>query len=176
MVEIDFDRIRQRSIRDFMSCRGLLTTRDFIKMQPTCFDPDCADEYRSHQETYLIEASPEVAWNAYKTIHPSEAWCGHMISFGLQYSRATGAISYIDDHYHGMEVGTVLVLSLKLLWGLFHLAVAHELMEINDEQRSLKLCYMASGASEGSQWISLKETPEGHTLVVHETLYKQTHF
>ena len=172
MQEIDLSRIKPRKVRDFISCQGLLSSRDFTKMRPTCFDPRRADDFRSHQEYYLIKASPDIVWDTYKTIHPAEAWCGHMISFGLQYSATTGKVCYLDDEYHGMEVGVVVVLNLKLFWGLFNLAVAHQIMEIDEVNRTIKLCYMASGASEGSQWISLLETEEGYTGIYHETMYK----
>ena len=76
------------------------------------------------------------------------------------------------DPYEGMEKGQVIILNLRLFGGLFNLAVAHEVMEVNDEEHSLKLCYMKGGASEGSQHISLKETPEGFTEVFHHTYYK----
>jgi hypothetical protein len=95
-----------------------------------------------------------------------------MISFGLQYSRKTGKVCYLDDQYHGMEVGVVIVLNLRLFWGLLNIAVAHQVMEIDEANRRIKLCYMACGASEGSQWISLFETEDGYTGIQHETLYK----
>jgi hypothetical protein len=172
MPKIDLSRIKSRKVRDFITCQGLLSSRDFIKIQPTCFDPGRANDFHTHQEYYLIKATPDEVWNTYKTIHPAEAWCGHMISFGLQYSNRTGKVCYLDDKYHGMEVGVVVILNLKLFWGLLNIAVAHQIMEIDEASRTFKLCYMASGASEGSQWISLRETEEGFTGVYHETLYK----
>jgi hypothetical protein len=95
-----------------------------------------------------------------------------MVSFGLQYSRARNVVSYLDDPYSGMEAGQVIVLNLKLFWGLLNIAVAHEVAEINDADRTMKLCYMMGGASEGSQWIALSETQHGFTKVSHETYYK----
>ena len=71
-----------------------------------------------------------------------------------------------------MQKGQIIILNLNLFWGLLNIAVAHEVTEVNEQKRLIKLCYMKGGASEGSQWITLNETKEGYTEVSHQTLYK----
>ena len=141
-------------------------------MRPECYNPALESTYHIHNKTFLIRSNIDCVWNAYKTIHPKEAWNGAMVSFGLQYSTKKNSINYINDDYAGMEKGQIIILNLRLLWGGFNIAVAHEVSEVNEQKRMIKLCYMRGGASEGSQMITMRETKEGFTEVLHKTFYK----
>lgn len=168
---MDLEKIKQKRVREFINNNGL-TQGGFSKLQPVCYKPEDADSYRKHFQSFLIKKNIEVVWNTYTTIHPKEAWNGEMVSFGLQYSLKNNIISYLDEPCAGMENGQIIILNLSILWGVLTIAVAHEIAEVNKSEWLIKLCYMKGGASEGSQWITLKETPEGFTEVSHLTLYK----
>lgn len=170
--EVDFGKVKQKKVKKFMTDYGLHKLAGFTKMRPVCYDPALKTSYHIHHKTFLIRQNIESVWSAYKTIHPNEAWKGEMVSFGLQYSRRSNAINYLNDEYGGMERGQIIILNLRLLWGALNIAVAHQVTEVNEEKRSIKLCYMKGGASEGSQWITLNETKDGFTEVSHQTLYK----
>ncbi|HEY5744571.1 MAG TPA: hypothetical protein VIU12_00715 [Chryseolinea sp.] len=169
---IDLQKIKQKKVRKFLTDKGITTTAQFPILIPVCTDTARLDTYHQHAKTFLIHRRLAEVWETYKTISPEEAWRGEMVSFGLQYNRAKDRVTYMHDPYEGMEKGQVIILNLRLFGGLFNLAVAHEVMEVNNEAHSLKLCYMKGGASEGSQHISLKETAEGFTEVFHLTYYK----
>jgi hypothetical protein len=172
MMEIDLDKINPKKVRQFLMKFGLTHIEQFAKLKPVCFNEAMAKSYRKHFRTFIIEQDISTVWNAYATIHPNEAWNGNMLSFGVQYSRCTHSFQYINDPYAGMQMGQILILNLRLLWGMVNIAVAHEIAEINQKERIIKMCYMPGGASEGSQWISLKETKEGFTEIEHLTYYK----
>ena len=169
---VDFSRIRQEKVRRFILDNGLTTAEGFEQMGPVCHERNSGNFYREHSMTFLIKKNIDEVWNIYKTINPKEAWNGAMVSFGLQYSRRNNVITYLGDAYEGMESGQVIILNLKLLGGIFNMAVAHEIAEVNDEAKSFRLCYMKGGASKGSQYITLKKTPENFTEVIHHTYYK----
>ncbi len=171
-MEIDFARIRQEKVKKFISRFGLVNTLGFKKIKAVCYNPIEEKTYRKHHQSYLIHNDIESVWHTYKSIHPKEAWTGEMVSFGVQYSKNSNCINYLDDPYSGMEKGQIIILNLRLFWGLLNIAVAHEVVEVNEDKRTIKLCYMEGGASEGSQWIQLLETKEGFTEVSHLTLYK----
>ncbi len=171
-MEIDFERINQEKVKKFISRFGLVNSLGFKKIKSVCYNPIEANTYRKHQQSYLIHNDVASVWHTYKSIHPKDAWNGEMVSFGLQYSKNNNCINYLNDPYTGMEKGQIIVLNLRLLWGLLNIAVAHEVVDVNEEERTIKLCYMEGGASEGSQWIQLLETKEGFTEVSHLTLYK----
>jgi hypothetical protein len=171
-MEIDFERVRQQKVKAFLNRFSLLNTLGFRNIKALCYRPDEDSTYRKHHQTYIIKNDLATVWHTYKLIHPKEAWNGEMVSFGVQYSKNNDRISYLDDPYSGMEQGQIIVLNLRLLWGLLNIAVAHEVAEVNDAEHAIKLCYMEGGASEGSQWIRLRETKDGFTEVSHLTLYK----
>lgn len=171
-MEVDFKKISQNTVKKFLLHRNLNKAADFSGLQSVCFDPAYETTCQKHLRSYSIRQNIDAVWNIYKSIHPREAWCGEMVSFGLQYSRKDTTINYVNDPYPGLEVGQIIIMNLQFLWGLFHIAVAHEVAAIDEKERMIKLCYMDGGASEGSQWITLHETSEGFTEVSHLTLYK----
>jgi len=170
--EVDFGKIKQKKVRSFIRQNGLDILTGFTRMLPICYDPECKASYHKHRKSFLIRQDIESVWNIYKTIHPREAWNGEMVGFGLQYSKRNNTVNYLNDEYPGMEKGQVIILNLRLFWGALNIAVAHEVAEVNEKDRRIKLCYMEGGASEGSQWITLRATKEGFTMVSHQTYYK----
>jgi len=177
LLEVDFQKVRQKTVKKFITTFGLSSPTGFTEMRSECYNPSMESSYHLHTKTFLIRSKIDCVWNAYKTIHPKEAWNGAMVSFGLQYSRMNNSINYINDAYSGMEKGQIIILNLRLLWGGINIAVAHEVREVNDQIRMIRLCYMRGGASEGSQIITMRETKDGFTEVLHKTFYKsKSHF
>jgi hypothetical protein len=168
---VDFNRIKQEKVKKYIVDYDLKTRVGFKKLKPLCFMLNEA-KYHQHVETFVIKQNISIVWNTYKTINHQDAWGGSMVSFGVQYSRRHNAFHYFDDEYSGMEVGQVIILNLRFIFGLLNIAVAHEISEMNEEEKMVKLCYMENGVTEGSQWISLSETKEGFTEVYHKTLYR----
>lgn len=171
-MEIDQERIKHRTVKEFLRKFGITSVDQLAALKPLCYNEAFAHTYRRHILTFVIKKDVGAVWNAYANIHPKEAWNAGMVGFGIQYSRSTHSIHYLTDPDTGMEQGQILLLNLRLPGGLANIAVAHFVAEMNEAQRVIKLCYMEGGASEGSQWISLKETAEGFTEVTHLTLYK----
>lgn len=171
---IDLGRIRQKQVRKFIGNFGLHSTSGFKRMQAAGYCANDGKAYHKHHKTFVIRQNPDLVWDAYMRIHPRDAWTGDMVSFGLQYCTRHNRVQYLHDECSGIEEGQIIILNLKLLWGALNIAVAHQIAEVNHEQRMFKLCYMVGGASAGSQWISLKPTKEGHTEVHHDTLYKSS--
>lgn len=169
---VDLHKIRQKKVKKFIADNGLNSPSCFNRLQPAGYDPIHNNTYHEHHKKFLIRQSVDKVWEAYKTINPSEAWNGNMVSFGLQYCSKNNKLQYLQDDYLGMEAGQIIILNLRLLWGAMNIAVAHQIAEVNDSERQIKLCYIVGGASEGSQWITLEGTADGYTLVSHHTRYK----
>jgi hypothetical protein len=168
---IDFHRIRSKKVKKFLIDNRLTESVNLKGYRSLGYNTSYADTYSRHFKIFLLKENIEDVWNTYKNIHPTEAWNGKMVSFGMGYSRREDKVSYLEDHYTGMEVGQIIFLNLNIL-GLTSLAVAHEVKEVNEAEKFFKLSYMDHGKSEGSQWIRFVPTSEGHTEVHHETLYK----
>lgn len=170
-MKIDFSRIKQQKVHDLLNSHDLKELKDFGRLKSCCY---CETDlgYHSHSKSYIIKANIDKVWNAYSTIHPNIAWDGKMISFGMLYCKENNELVYHDDQYKGAEVGQIFFVGLRILSGLLKLGVAHVITNIDQENKSLRICYLEKGKSEGSQFIHLSETPDGFTKVVHDTKYK----
>ncbi len=168
---IDLNRIKSKKVKEFLIDNRLTEHINLKNYRSVGYNIDQADTYSRHFKTFVVKENIEDVWNTYKNIHPSEAWNGNMVSYGMGYCRRQDKVSYLEDIYTGMEAGQIIFLNLNI-FGITNLAVAHEIKEVNEPEKFFKLSYMSHGKAEGSQWIRLVSTPEGHTEVQHETLYK----
>lgn len=171
---IDYSKIRQSKVKKFIKSRGLDQAKGFSHMESVGFIEAADHTYHTHHCNFFVPKDINTVWNAYVSIHPRDAWHGSMVSFGVQYNRATGVVNYLEDPHNGLAAGQILILNLRLLNGLINIAVAHEVMEVCSRQRLIKLSYMKGGASEGSQWIRFKEGENGSTEISHLTRYKSS--
>ncbi|MBV6643550.1 MAG: hypothetical protein KI791_22715 [Cyclobacteriaceae bacterium] len=143
-------------------------------LQPVCFNGQ-EDEYLKHDASYTIDATVDVVWDAYKTIHPAIAWQSRMIRFGFVYSRQKDHYVYhADEDFGGIAKGQVYLINLNIIKGI-QIAVAHEVDEVNDEEKLIRLCYLNTGKTAGSQWIQM-EAEGNRTIITHKTRYKGTSF
>lgn len=168
---IDYARIPQKSVKKLIRMHNITTIRDFGKLVSVCHNPEDSLPYHQHKKTFLVTANLDKVWHTYKTIKPDEAWKG-MASFSLQYSRRENKITYPGDDYTCIEPGLIIILNLSLLGSWMQLAVAHEIVGVDEQKKEIKICYVEKGASVGSQWISLSPSEDGCTLITHYTQYR----
>lgn len=168
---INFNRIRQEKVKKLLRDNSILTKSDLSALQSFCYRDADGKQYYKHIKSFLINAHIETVWNAYTTISPEETWKGNMVSFGMMYSRKRNEISYHDDAYSGIEAGQIIFLNLNLFANLVHLAVGHEVTDVNKDEKTIKICYLQNGASTGTQLIQLKDKAT-QTEVIHETWYR----
>lgn len=169
---IDFQRIKQEKVRKLLVDNGLKSLQDLSKLKSICYNKTDGQHYYKHVKSFLIPADIHAVWNAYKTVNPQETRNGKMVSFGMMYSRKRNEIMYPGDPYSGIEEGQIIFLNLNLFANVVNLAVGHEITGVNDNDRTIKICYLQNGASTGTQLIQLKEVTKGQTEVVHETWYR----
>lgn len=170
--EIDLSKIRHKAVRKFIHNKGLLQLSSFADLIHSCAGDVDTSKYNRHIKIFPFIEKPDKVWDAYKTIGPVETCSGSMLGFGLQYSRSNHAITYHEDNHGIIEVGQIIILNLNLLWNIACLAVGHEITEVNEDEKFIKMCYLEGGASKGYQFIRLKEMKDGSTEVSHETFYK----
>lgn len=170
--EIDLKRIPQRKIKALLKSEQLFTLKAFAKLKAICYQETDALPYRRHFKTFLIKKDSTTVWNTYTTIAPSETWKGKMVTFGCQYDRQRRKITYLEDVFNGLTAGQILFMNLRLLGGLINIAVSHEIMEVNESEKFIKICYLEKGASIGTQLLTFIPTAEGFTKVEHKTFYR----
>ncbi|MBK7873310.1 MAG: hypothetical protein IPJ74_22885 [Saprospiraceae bacterium] len=169
---VDFDKISQKQIKKLFQDEGLCQHQDFIKLRSLCYDELDSALYRKHFRTFLVEADLESVWNMYKTISPKDTWRGKMVTFGCQYSRYDHQLTYLDNDFNGLKPGQMLFMNLRLLGGLVNIAVSHEIMEVNETEHYIKICYLEKGAAQGTQWIRFYKDSNKITRIEHETRYR----
>jgi hypothetical protein len=156
---VDLHRIKSKKVKQFLIDNRLTESVNLKGYRSLCYNTSHANTYFRHFKSFLLKENIDDVWN------------GNMVSFGMGYCKRQDKVSYLEDQYSGMEAGQIIFLNLNI-FGLASLAVAHEIKEVNEAEKFFKLSYMSHGKSEGSQWIRLIPTLEGHTEVQHETLYK----
>ncbi|MEO7310975.1 MAG: hypothetical protein ABIX01_11305 [Chitinophagaceae bacterium] len=170
--DVDYGRIKQKKIRDFIHQHQLHTLADFAQLLSfSRASPEMAN-FNHHIKKFLVKKDIETVWRVYKNLHPKDAWGSGMLSFGLQYSRPKNKITYLDDAYEGAEQGQIVLINLSLFGGLVNIAVGHEITAVNEAEKYLETCYLTQGKAAGSQQIRLQETAEGFTEITHHTIYK----
>lgn len=168
---IDFLRIKQKSVHKLFGKNKIQTLKHLADLQSFCYDPGHTHKYNKHLKTFKISAPVERVWETYKTISPQDTWKGRMVSFGAMYSRKKNQVSFQDDEYYGIEPGQLIFLNLNLFRNVAHLAVGHEVVDVHDDLKQIKICYVQNGSSVGTQLIQLSKVGEDETEVAHETWY-----
>lgn len=170
-MAIDFDRIQQEKVKKLLRDNSLNTIGDLSKLKSFCYNAADGKHYHKHLKSFLMDADINTVWHAYKTMSPQETRSGNMVSFGLMYSRKRNEIMYPGDSYSGIEAGQLIFLNLNLFANMVNLAVGHEITDVSDSDKTIKICYLQNGASTGTQLIQLKEKGN-QTEVIHETWYR----
>jgi hypothetical protein len=168
---IDFSRIRQPKVKSLLIRNGIHSLNDLSRLVSLCHAKNEGKQFHKHLKSFVVDASIEKVWKAYKTVSPEESANGKMVSFGMMYSRDNNKITYSGDVYSGMQPGQIIFLNLNLFAGLAHLAVGHEITNVFEDKRHIEICYLQNGASVGTQLIQLKRLSDTQTEVLHETWY-----
>lgn len=168
---IDFVRISQKSVHKLFGKNNIKALENLADLQSFCYDPAHTRKYHKHLKTFKISAPIAKVWETYKTISPEDTWKGRMVSFGVMYSRIGDQLFFPGDAYQGLERGQLIFLNLNLFGNLVHLAVGHEVVDVLDDLKHIRICYVQNGASVGTQLIQVQKINEASTSVVHETWY-----
>lgn len=171
-ASIRLDRVRQKTIREYIRNKGLFIGSDFDKLKTTCYKPAEIDTYHIHSKSFAVAADVEQVWNTYLSISPRETWRCRTVSFGCMYCKKSKAITYAKDEYGGLREGQVLFLNVGLFGGLVNIAVAHQITRIDQREKFIEFSYIEGGETEGSQRLTFSRTPDGSTEIEHKTTYR----
>lgn len=168
--DVDVERIAPKKLRKSIIESQLFMVDNIIDLSPTCPQIEDSTHYY-HNYTVYFDAPIDSVWKVYNTLNPAEAWNSKIISFGFAYFRESGDFLYEGESFDQLTEGQIQFLNLRYLWGIFKLNNALELIEINEDSKMLRFCYVKYGKSEGTQIITLVEEGE-QTKVIHDTYYK----
>ena len=173
ITRIDLSRIPQEKIRTLL--QNYIIESDQLPreiLQPTYHKGQSLKGYHVLESAYLLRELPDKVWRTYQTTSPAESWKGSMISFGLLISKDENQVLYNDDkNFSGINTGQVFYVNLRIMKGLYNLAVGLEIIDIDSVQRSITYSYLKGGKSRGEQTIYFIPTKKGHTEIIHQTAF-----
>tara|TARA_R110002049_G_scaffold64747_2_gene170483 strand:+ start:1301 stop:1966 length:666 start_codon:yes stop_codon:yes gene_type:complete len=171
ILSINFNEIKFKKVKEFINQQKANKIIQFIDVKGSYNEAE-NKTYKKHHQSYLILKPLDEVWANYKSTSPAQSWNGKMLNFGCLISKKSNRVSYKSDAYQGAEVGQVFYVNLKLLKGLYNLAVAFEVTRLSEENHTIEYSYVHGGKTQGKQWMEMTSTPEGYTRISHFTLYK----
>jgi hypothetical protein len=175
---IDMNRIPQRKIRTLVNTEFINNNiQYFQEIQSTYHKGQDLKGYHMLESVYYLKELPEKVWKTYQNTSPAESWNGSMISFGLLLSKSKNTVMYNNDKYYsGIDTGQVFYVNLRIMKGLYNLAVGLEIVNIDSTRKSITFSYVKGGKSKGEQTIFFRPTKKGYTEIIHETAFKSGSF
>ncbi len=172
LLNVDLNRIAQPAVKKLIKKHISEGMDNFEDIVSTNKQGEDLSGFRIHNALYIYSVDRDKVWSKYINENPSEAWNGKLLSFGVLVSKNSQSVLYSGGTYEGAKAGQVLYLNLNLFLGLFQLAVAHEIIEVNHEKKYMDLSYVVGAESVGMQHIEFIDNGDGTTNVKHTTFYK----
>jgi hypothetical protein len=171
--KLNLNRIPQKKIRNFILAQEKNHVNKFSEVEPSWEQGQDMSSFHDLESTYIIKDSLEKVWKLYKSVSPAVSWNGRIISFGLLFVKGTNFVMYHDDNtYPRLDTGQVFYVNLKLLMGIYNLAVGLEIVDIDSVNKSIRFSYIHGGKSEGEQTIQFVSFDHGYTKIIHSTAFK----
>jgi len=171
--DIDLQQIPQKKVRALVADLQKDKNNGFCGLESTCRPGQKLNGYRELESNYHIHCDLMQVWESYTSISPAKSWNGKKVSFGLLISKYKNTILYRnEDQYEGADTGQILYINLKIIKGLYNLAVGFEIIDVDSMNRSISFSYMKGGKSSGQQTICFKPSGNGYTEIFHHTSFK----
>lgn len=172
--DLQIHRVPQKKVVEFVQHQMLTHNfTAFQEIQPTLIDANQTSGFRTHRATYKVKSDLPDVWQGYQNANPSESWEGKRFSFGFAFNRNKEELVYRENkNTNGVEEGQMFYVNLKLMAGVYNLAVAFEIITVDPEQKVMEFSYLEGGQSKGMQRIELVENSKGETDIIHTSFFK----
>lgn len=171
--EINYENIPFQKVVSYIESQQKLANATTLReLEPTCMNTQDFSGFRTYEKRYVVKKKLTDVWSTYKNASPTDAWTTKKSSIGLLYLRNEDALRYSNDTCNGIRPGQMLYMNLRLVKGLYHLATAFEITKVESESGTIEVNYVESGINEGKQVITMVETPEGYTEIIHQSMIR----
>ena len=170
---IDLEEIPQRKVRKYIISRKIDTMSEFSSIKASCRKEGIDSDFHMNQKEFNLEYDLTNVWKCYSNIDPADTWSRHSLEFGLLISKCMNSVTYVKDAcYTAVDTGQVYFLNLKLLRGLFNIAVAFEVIDVDQRKQVVEFSYIDNNKAKGKQIIEFYDNGNGTTRIVHRSYFK----
>ncbi|HJZ39496.1 MAG TPA: hypothetical protein VJ203_03960 [Bacteroidales bacterium] len=174
---IDLEQIPQEKVRVMVASLQQEKITRLSELESTFTWGQDMKGYCWLESAYRIKETPSTVWEIYNNTSPAESWNGRMVSFGLLISKYQNKVMYREDNYFtGIDTGQVFYVNLRIMKGLYNLAVGLEIIDIDPVNRSITFSYLKGGKSRGEQTIYFIPSRKGFTEIIHQTAFKSNSY
>lgn len=170
---INMEEIPQRKVRKYIVSRNIDKMSDFSSIKASCKREGIDSDFHMHQKEFNLEYDLLNVWDGYSNIDPRDTWGNQSLQFGLMISKCTNTVVYVRNASHAaVDTGQVYFLNLKLLIGLFNIAVAFEVINVDQKLQVVEFSYIDNNKAKGKQIIEFYDNGNGSTRIVHRSYFK----
>lgn len=175
--DIKLEQIEQKTIRKYAERQIKEGKHQFYDIQPSWNRGDDLSRYNKNEMTFSLNASLKHVWQSYLSIDPSKLWNNRSMSKGLMLQKSPVKIFYNKDSSAYIDTGQVYFLNLKLLSGIYNIAVAFEIITIDNLEKVIEFSYVKGNHSLGVQQIKFVAVDDNSTKIIHTSYFKSnSHF
>jgi hypothetical protein len=146
---------------------------DFSSIKASCKKEGVDSDFHMNQKEFNLEYDLTNVWKCYSNIDPGDTWSRHSLEFGLLISKCTNSVTYVKNaSYTAVDTGQVFFLNLRILKGLFNIAVAFEVINVDQRKQVVEFSYIENNKAKGKQIIEFYDNGNGTTQIVHRSYFK----
>lgn len=172
--EVDLSRIPHKRVVQYLEQQIYEhNIKTFNEVEPSFTDSFFNHNFYAHYASYSVNASPQEVWHHYLSTSPAESWEGKRFSYGFGFNRSDKTPMYaFDESNRSVEKGQLFYVNLRLLRGVYNLAVGFEIITVDTANQVLEFSYLKGGVSQGKQRISIRESEDGTAEIIHTSYFK----
>ena len=175
--DIKLEQIEHKTIRKYVERQIEEGKHQFYDIRPSWNKGDDLLLYNKNEMTFFLNASLQNVWQGYLSIDPSKFWNNRSMSKGLMLQKFPTKIFYNKDSSAYIDTGQVYFLNLKLLSGIYNIAVAFEIITIDISEMVIEFSYVEGNQSLGVQQIKFIAVDDNSTKIIHTSYFKSnSHF
>jgi hypothetical protein len=147
--------------------------QDFSSINASWKNDISISGFKVIESVFNLKSGLSNVWESYKHADPAKTWNGHLFKLGLVILKSTNSVVYTSNYIlPEIGIGQVYFLNLKLMKGLFHVPVAFEIINIDNNNHLMEISYIDNNKSHGKQTIQFLDNGTGGTRNVHRTYFK----
>ncbi len=172
LEDLNFEKIPYKKVRNFIHEQIDNHVLSIDDLFPTVDSKIVPDEYSSQEIRYVVKEDLNTVWKRYLQTSPAESWDGKRVSFGLLFSKPSEMVVYRGGECSKIDTGQVVYLNLRLLRGVYNLALAFEFINVDVKNKIIEFSYIQGNTSEGKQCLHFVEKPNGKTEIIHTSYFR----